>query len=44
MFLETLEIEPENEIEFIRMMTEKFVISKTAINQYEVKIKYKFKL
>lgn len=32
MFLETLENEPKNEIEFIRMMTEKVVISKTAIN------------
>ncbi len=44
MFLETLENEPKNEIEFIRMMTEKVVISKTAINQYDVKIKYKFEL
>ena len=44
MFLETLENEPKNEIEFIRMMTEKVVISKNAINQYDVKIKYKFEL
>ena len=44
MFLETMENEPKNEIEFIRMMTEKVVISKTAINQYDVKIKYKFEL
>ena len=44
MFLETLENDPKNEIEFIRMMTEKVVISKNAINQYDVKIKYKFEL
>jgi hypothetical protein len=44
MFLETLEIEPKNEIEFIRMMTEKVVIYKIANYQYDVKIKYKFGL
>ena len=44
MFLETLENEPKNEIELIQMMTEEVVISKTVINQYDVKIKYKFEL
>ena len=44
MFLDTLENEPKNEIELIQMMTEKVVISKTVINQYDVKIKYKFEL
>ena len=44
MFLETLENEPENEIEFIRMMTEKVEIVKDSNNQYDVKIKFKFEL
>ena len=44
MFLETLEIEPENEIEFIRMMTEKVEIAKDSNNQYDVKIKFRFEL
>ena len=37
-------LQPKNEIELIQMMTEKVVISKTVINQYDVKIKYKFEL
>ena len=42
MFLESLEDIPQDEIELIRMMIEKVVISKIAKNQYDVKIKYKF--
>ena len=44
MFLESLEDIPQDEIELIRMMIEKVVISKIAKNQYDVKIKYKFEL
>lgn len=44
MFLELMKEESRNEIEFIRMMIESVVINKTANNQYDVKIKYKFEL
>ena len=44
MFLETIEKIPKDEIELIRMMIEKVVISKIDKNQYDVKIKYKFEL
>ena len=43
-FLESIENTPSDEIELIRMMIEKVVISKIAKNQYDVKIKYKFEL
>ena len=44
MFLELIKGEPRNEIELIRMMIERVEINKTADNQYDVKIKYKFEL
>ena len=44
MFLELIKEEPRNEIELIRMMIERVEINKTADNQYDVKIKYKFEL
>ena len=38
-FLESIENTPSDEIELIRMMIEKVVISKIAKNQYDIEIK-----